>query len=71
MFGGRKAAFFVASLAVLCLLSLPIWPEETSSVELRTQEVMNAGALLGEGTQGPEVLPADAPAPQDRRPLRT
>ncbi len=63
MFGGRKAAFFVASLAVLCLLSLPIWPEkETSSVELRTQEVMNAGALLGEGTQGPEVLSADAPA---------
>jgi sortase A len=63
VFGGRKAAFFVASLATLCLLSLPIWPErETSSVELRTQEVKNTGALLGEGTRSPESPPADAPA---------
>ncbi len=61
VFGGRKAAFFVASLATLCLLSLPIWPErETSSVELRTQEVKNTGALLGEGTRSPETPPADA-----------
>jgi len=64
VFGGRKAAFFVASLATLCLLSLPVWPErETSSVELRTQEVVNTGALLGEGTGEAETAPADAPPP--------
>jgi len=58
--------FLVASLAALCLLSLPIWPErETSSVELRTQQVMNTGALLGEGTQESETTPADAPAPPE------
>jgi len=62
VFGGRKAAFFVASLATLCLLSLPIWPEkETSSVELRTQEVKNTGALLGEGDRGTETPPAPVP----------
>ena len=61
MFDGRKAAFFVASLVALCLLCLPIWPEkDTSSVELRTEEVKNTGALLGEGTRGPEALPKDA-----------
>jgi sortase A len=61
VFGGRKAAFLVASLATLCLLALPIWPEkDTSSVELRTEEVKNTGALLGEGTRGPEALPKDA-----------
>ena len=63
MFGGWKAVFFVASLAALCLLFLPVWPErETSSVELRTQEVVNTGALLGEGTQGSDAPPADATA---------
>lgn len=57
MFGGKKAAFFVASLATLCLLCLPIWPEkETASVELRTQEVKNTAALLGEGDR--EAPPA-------------
>lgn len=62
MFGGRKAAFFAVSLAVLCLLALPIWPEgETSSVELRPQGVMNTGALLGEGPRGAEPVSADAP----------
>ena len=66
VFGGRKAVFLVASLAALCLLSLPIWPErETSSVELRTQQVMNTGALLGEGTQESETTPADTPAPPE------
>jgi sortase A len=66
VFGGRKAAFFVVCLAALCLLSLPVWPEgETSSVELRTQEVVNTGALLGEGTGGAETTPADAQAPPD------
>lgn len=65
MIGGRKAAFFVASLATLCLLSLPVWPEkETSSVELRTQEVKNTGNLLGEGTREPEASPSDASLPQ-------
>ncbi len=64
MFSGRKAAFFVASLAALCLLSLPVWPKmEESSVELRTREVMNTGALLGEGTPGAETNPAGAPIP--------
>jgi sortase A len=63
--GGRKAAFFVASLATLCLLSLPVWPErETSSVELRTQEVLNTGALLGEGTGGAETAAVDATPPE-------
>jgi sortase A len=63
--GGRKAAFFVASLATLCLLSLPVWPErETSSVELRTQEVVNTGALLGEGTGGAETAAVDATPPE-------
>ena len=53
----------MVSLAALCLLSLPIWPErEMSSVEIHTQEVMNTGTLLGEGTRGPEPPPADAPA---------
>lgn len=66
VFGGRKAAFFVASLAALCLLFLPVWPErETSSVELRTQEVMNTGALLGEGTGEAQTTPAEAPAPPE------
>ena len=66
MFDGRKAVFCVASLATLCLLCLPVWPErETSSVELRTQEVMNTGALLGEGTQGTEASSADASAPPE------
>ncbi len=52
----------MASLAALCLLSLPVWPEkDTSSVELRTQEVMNTGTLLGEGTLGAETDPADTP----------
>ena len=50
----------MASLAALCLLSLPVWPErETSSVELHTQEVTKTGALLGEGIQEPEVPPVD------------
>src|SRR4028118_322967 len=63
VFDGRKAVFCVASLATLCLLCLPIWPErETSSVELRAQEVMNTGVLLGEGTQGIEASSADASA---------
>ena len=61
MFGGRKTAFFVASLATLCLLCLPIWPDkDTSSVELRTAEVKNTGALLGEGTRAPEALPEES-----------
>ena len=61
MFDGRKAAFFVTFLVALCLLCLPIWPEkDTSSVELRTEEVKNTGALLGEGTRDPGDLPADA-----------
>jgi sortase A len=65
VFGGRKAAFFVASLATLCLLFLPIWPEkDTSSVELRTEEVKNTAALLGEGTPEPEALPEDAASAQ-------
>lgn len=56
----------MASLAILCLLSLPIWPhEETSSVELRTQEVVNTGALLGEGPRQPEVSRDDAPVSPD------
>lgn len=56
----------MASLAVLCLLSLPIWPEnETASVELRTQEVKNTGALLGEGTGRSEAPPADESAPPE------
>ena len=56
----------MASLAVLCLLSLPIWPErEAASVELRTQEVRNTGALLGEGTRNPETTPAAASAPPE------
>ncbi len=51
----------MASLVALCLLCLPIWPEkDTSSVELRTEEVKNTGALLGEGTRGPEALSKDA-----------
>ena len=61
MFGGRKTAFFVVCLAALCLLSLPIWPEkDTSSVELRVQEMMNTSALLGEGNRedGPPLAPA-------------
>ena len=58
--------FFVASLAALCLLFLPVWPErETSSVELRTQEMVNTGALLGEGTGEAQTIPADAPAPPE------
>lgn len=66
MFGGRKAAFFVASLAALCLLSLPLWPErETSSLELRTQEVVNTGALLGEGSGGAGTTPANAQPPPE------
>lgn len=70
MFGGWKAAFFVVSLAALCLLSLPIWPEkETSSVELRTQEVKNTRALLGEGDRGtetpPEPVPPDPSTPKN------
>ena len=64
MFDGRKAAFFVAPLVALCLLCLPIWPEkDTSSVELRTEEVKNTGVLLGEGTLGAETSPTDAPIP--------
>jgi sortase A len=56
----RKVTFFVASLVTLCL---PIWPEkETSSVELRTQQVKNTGTLLGEGTRGSETPPPEAPA---------
>ena len=52
-------AFFVVSLAVLCLLCLPIWPErETASVGLRTQEVKNTAALLGEGDREAEAPPA-------------
>jgi sortase A len=63
VFGGRKAVFFVASLAALCLFFMPVWPErETSSVELRAHEVVNTGALLGEGTQGSEVPPSQATA---------
>lgn len=55
-------AFLVVSLAALCLFSLPIWPEkETSSVELRTQEVKNTRALLGEGDRGAETPPAPVP----------
>jgi len=69
VFGGRKAAFYVASLAALCLLFLPVWPErETSSVELRTQEVVNTGALLGEGADGAQTAPADAPPPESPTP---
>lgn len=50
---------------MLCLLSLPIWPErDTSSVELRTEDVKNTGALLGEGTREPKAVPADASSPQ-------
>ena len=59
-------AFLVTSLVALCLFCLPVWPErETSSVELRTQEVQNTGALLGEGDREPEIPPADAPVPPD------
>ncbi|QIN84690.1 sortase [Rubrobacter tropicus] len=66
VFGGRKASFFVASLVALCFFCLPIWPErETSSVELRTQQVRNTGNLLGEGARGPETPPPDAPASPD------
>ena len=67
VFVSRKAVFLVASLAAaLCLLSLPVWPErEASSVELRTQEVMNTGALLGEGTRGPGPPLANALAPPE------
>ena len=55
-------AFFVVSLAVLCLLCLPIWPErETASVGLRTQEVKNTAALLGEGDRETEAPPALVP----------
>ena len=51
----------MALSAALCLFFLPVWPErETSSVELRTQEVVNTGALLGEGTQGSGAPPAEA-----------
>lgn len=61
MFGGRKVAFFVASLGVLYLLCLPIWPEkESASVELRTQEIRNTAGLLGEGDRGTEAPPAPA-----------
>ena len=56
----------MASLAVLCLLSLPIWPErESASVELRTEAVKNTGALLGEATRNPETPPASASAPPE------
>jgi sortase A len=56
----------VASLATLCLLSLPIWPaKDTSTVELRTEKVMNTGALLGEGTREAEPPLADALAPPE------
>src|SRR3712207_9562330 len=66
VFGGRKTVFFVASLVALCLLSLPVWPErETSSVELRTQKVVNTGALLGEGTGGAGHAPSEAPGPPE------
>ena len=59
-------SFFVVSLAALCLFCLPIWPErETSSVELRTQQVRNTGTLLGEGTRESETPPPDAPASPD------
>ncbi len=66
MFGGRKAAFLVASLAALCLLFLPLWPEtQTASVDLRPQEVKNTGALLGEARPDSEVTPEDHRAPAD------
>ena len=56
----------MTSLATLCLFCLPIWPEkEASSVELRTQEVKNTGALLGEGDRNTETPPADAPVSPD------
>ena len=56
----------MASLATLCLLSLPIWPEkDTSSVELRTQEMTNTSALLGEGNRGTGTPLASAPAPSE------
>ena len=59
-------AFFVASLATLCLLFLPIWPEEeTSSIEIRTQEVKNTSALLGEGPREPRTPPAGTPVSPD------
>jgi sortase A len=66
VFERRKAAFFVASLATLCLLSLPIWPDkDTSSVELRAQEMTNTRALLGEGNRGAGTPLASAPAPPE------
>ncbi len=56
----------MASLATLCLLCLPVWPErETSSVELRTQEMMNTSALLGEGNRVANPPLASAPAPKE------
>lgn len=69
MFGGRKTTFFVASLATLCLLSLPIWPErETTSVELRTEATKNTGALLDEGSrrsEAPTVDSSSQPTPKN------
>ena len=37
----------------------------TVKVELRNQEVVNTGALLGEGTGEAQATPADAPAPPE------
>ena len=57
-----KASVLLVSLAMLlCLLALPILPEnETVSAKLRTAEVQNTGTLLGENSPQLEV-PEEAP----------
>ena len=60
--GTPKASVLLVSLAILlCLLALPILPEnETVSAKLRTAEVENTGTLLGENSPRLEV-PEKAP----------
>jgi sortase A len=57
-----KASVLVVSFAILlCLLALPILPEnETVSAKLRTAQVENTGTLLGENSPQLEV-PEKAP----------
>jgi sortase A len=60
--GTPKASVLLVSLAILlCLLALPILPEnETASAKLRTVQVENTGTLLGENSPQLEV-PEKAP----------
>ena len=67
VFGRGETTVFVVLLVTLCLLSLPVWPdEERTSVELRPQQVRNTGALLGEG-QGAAESPRPPEEPTSAR----